>query len=280
MSADKFLKAIGTGALTFAGLYALGKYSLYNVDGGERAVIWDMQKGVLPYTVGEGTHILFPIKQRAHIFEIRTRPRSITTTTGSKDLQNVNISLRVLFRPKVTALPEIFRSLGMDYDERVLPSIGNEVMKAVVAQYNAEELITRREDVSREIAKKLVEAADKFNIILQDVSITHLNFSKEFTQAVEAKQVAQQEAERQKFIVMKAEQEKKAAIIKAEGESEAARLIAEALQAGPGLIELRRIQAAREIANTIAKSRNITYLPKDMNLLIGGGNLSSPSPSR
>ena len=71
----------------------------------------------------------------------------------------------------------------------------------------------------------LAKRAAEFNIILEDVSITHLMFSKEFTTAIESKQVAQQDAERQKFVVLKAEQEKKAAIIRAEGEGEAADLI-------------------------------------------------------
>ena len=48
------------------------------------------------------------------------------------DLQNVNITLRILFRPIADRLPDIFTNLGIDYDERVLPSIVNEVMKAVV----------------------------------------------------------------------------------------------------------------------------------------------------
>lgn len=104
---------------------------------------------------------------------------------------------------------------------------------------------------------------------MQDISITHLGFGKEFMKAVEEKQVAQQEAARQKWVVLRAEQEKKAAIIKAEGESESARLIAEALKSGPGLIELRRIQAAKEIAETLARNPNITYLPKEMHYLLG-----------
>lgn len=98
------------------------------------------------------------------------------------------------------------------------------------------------------------------------MAITHLSFGAEFTKAVESKQVAQQEAERARFVVMKADQERKAAVVRAEGESEAARLISEATrQAGAGMIELRRIEAARDIAATLSKSRNVTYLP-------GGGN--------
>jgi prohibitin 1 len=85
----------------------------------------------------------------------------------------------------------------------VLPSIVNEVLKATVAQYDASELITQRELVSAQIRAELVKRAGDFNILLEDVSLTHLAFGKEFTSAVEAKQVAQQEAERAKFVVEK-----------------------------------------------------------------------------
>ena len=82
--------------------------------------------------------------QRAIIYDVRIKPRTISTTTGSKDLQMVTLSLRVLSRPDVGKLAEVYRKLGQDYDERVLPSIGNEVLKATVANYDAAELIVRR----------------------------------------------------------------------------------------------------------------------------------------
>jgi len=107
--------------------------------------------------------------------------------------------------------------LFIDYEERVLPSIVNEVTKAVVAQYNASELLTKRDIVSRQIRQMLSDRAAEFHILLDDVSVTHLAFSKEYTAAVEAKQVAQQDAERSKYIVEKAIQEKSQIVIKAEG---------------------------------------------------------------
>ncbi|KAF9580834.1 Prohibitin-1, subunit of the prohibitin complex (Phb1p-Phb2p) [Lunasporangiospora selenospora] len=98
-----------------------------------------------------------------------------------------------------------------------------------------------------------------------------MTFGRDFTNAVEQKQIAQQEAERAKFIVEKAEQEKNAAVIRAEGEAHAAEVISASLEkAGRGLIELRRIEASKEIAGTLANAKNVTYLPnqKGNNMLL------------
>ena len=71
--------------------------------------------------------------------------QNISTTTGSKDMQTVSLTLRVLSRPDISVLSKIYQRLGLDYDERILPSIGNEVLKSIVAQFDAAELITQRE---------------------------------------------------------------------------------------------------------------------------------------
>ena len=153
------------------------------------------------------------------------------------------------------------QNLGVDYDERVLPSIGNEVLKAIVAQFDAAELITQREAVSDRIRSDLLRRAQEFNIALEDVSITHMTFGKEFTKAVEEKQIAQQEAERARFVVEKAEQERQASVIRAEGEADAAETISKAVaRAGDGLLMIRRIETQKDIAQTMAENPNITYL--------------------
>ena len=121
------------------------------MNGGERAVILNKLTGVQDTVVPEGTHLLIPFIQTPHHFDVRTRPRNISSTTGSKDLQTVNITLRVLCRPVKAQLPAVFKDLGTDHDERILPSIGNEVLKSIVAQYDAAQLITQRETVSQKI---------------------------------------------------------------------------------------------------------------------------------
>lgn len=88
---------------------SLASQSLYDVRGGSRAVIFDRVSGVKEGVISEGTHFLVPWLQKSIIFDVRTKPRMIATTTGSKDLQMVSLTLRVLHRPEVQALPKIYQ---------------------------------------------------------------------------------------------------------------------------------------------------------------------------
>merc|ERR1711871_1368407 len=124
-----------------------------------------------------------------------------------------------------------------------------------------------REQVSRCIRQNLIDRAQEFDIVVNDVSLTELRFGRDFMSAVEAKQVAQQDAERARFIVDKAMEDKRSQIIKAEGEAASVSLISRAIQDNPGYVELKRLEAAQEIAETVARSNNRVYLNADSLLL-------------
>lgn len=260
--------ARSVGAIAVAGAFGYGAYnSIYTVQGGHRAVVFNRVVGMKENVYGEGLNFNIPWFERPIIYDIRTRPVNLQTLTGSKDLQMVTIAIRVLHKPDPNRLVWIYRFLGLRYDERILPSIMNECAKAVVARYNANELLTKRDQVSREISIDLQKRAKNFNVLLEDVAITHLSFSPEYARAVEAKQVAQQDAERAKYIVIGAQQEKKTIITKAKGEAESASLIGNAVKRNPGFMKLRRIDAARDIADIVAGSGNKVYLNADSLLL-------------
>jgi len=257
--------ALGVGVL--GGGYYISQNATYKVDAGHLAINYNRLSGVGSNTHREGLNFLIPWFERPIIYDIRARPHTMTSLTGSKDLQMVNISLRALAKPDPAKLPEIYRTMGIDQMEVVLPSIVNEVLKSVVAQYNASSLILQRELVSRMIRQRLVQRAQDFHILLDDVSITHINFSPEYEKAVEQKQVAQQNAERARYVVLKAMEEKKRTIIHAEGEEKSAEMIGNAIKENPGFIELRKIAVAKEVANLLARSSNRMVLSTDSLLL-------------
>lgn len=108
-SAARFLNLAYRAAVPITAAVLIGNQAIYDVKGGSRAVIFDRISGVKETVVNEGTHFLVPWLQKAIVFDVRTKPRNIATTTGSKDLQMVSLTLRVLHRPNVKALPKIYQ---------------------------------------------------------------------------------------------------------------------------------------------------------------------------
>merc|ERR1711968_69073 len=235
--------------------YVLANYSMVSVDGGHSAVVFNRLSGLRETPLKTGTHFIIPFLERATDFDIRHQSRNYRSQTASRDLQQVNVELRILFEPDASSLPRIYQELGEDYHERVLPSICNEVCKAVIARYKAEELIQKRQMLSSEIHQALLDRGARFHINVEEATIPHLSFGKQYSDAIEKKQVDQPQ------------QEKKSTIIKAKGEAEAAELLGKSMKDNPGFLKLRRIDAAREIAATIAESSNRVYLNADSLLM-------------
>ncbi|CAD8054004.1 unnamed protein product [Paramecium primaurelia] len=257
----KMLMSLGT-----AGIFGifLVKNCFFTVEPGHCAIKFSKFFGLQEEKYKEGWHFRIPYFETPIDYNIQTRPRQIKANTANRDMQNVLLTLRVLHRPYSDDLPTIYRTLGIDYDEKVLPSIVNETMRSVVAQYTASQLMSQRDQVSFKIRQALDQRAAQFKIAIDDVSITELTFGKEYLDAVEAKQVAQQEAERAKFVVEQAREAKKSIVIKALGEAKSIELVGKSALTNPAFLDVRRIEYAREISAILAESRNHIMLPSDI----------------
>jgi len=130
---EKMFDLMGKAGFAFLCSGVVATRFIFVVDGGERALVFNKLKGLQTHVYGEGMHFMLPVIHQPKKFEIRTRPKSLTSVTGTRDLQQVHITLRVLFRPEKDKLAIILNNLGFDYEEKVLPSIGSEVLKSIVA---------------------------------------------------------------------------------------------------------------------------------------------------
>jgi len=148
-------------------------------------------------------------------------------------MQNVKLAVRILYHPDTDFLHEIYTHLGLDYDTKVLPAIVNEITRSVIAQSSASQLLSQRDQVSDKIRSALSERAKNFWIRIDNLAITELTFGKEYLETIEAKQVAQQEAERAKYEVEQAKETKKSIIIKAEAEARSIELVGSAAMTNP-----------------------------------------------
>jgi len=239
----------------------------YTIEPGHRAVMFNRFGGVSNTITAEGLHFKLPILQWPLVFDIRQRPYTISSPSGSKDLQTINLSLRTLTHPMESMLPNIAKNIGPDFDSKILPSLTNETLKSIIAQYNASQLITMRQEVSNQIRSDLTRRCADFYMVLDDVAITELSFSQQYTAAIESKQVAQQDAQRASFVVEKAKQERQEKIVNAEGEAKAAQLIGDACSKNPAYLRLLRIQAAKDISKMMGRSGNRLFLDNEQLML-------------
>lgn len=214
--------------------------SVVQIPAGYRGVLLQFTavKGVL----SEGIHLIVPYVNTVQLMEVRTQKEGSEASAASKDLQIVTTSLALNFHIDPAKVAQLYRNVGTSYTERIIAPAVQESIKMVTAQYTAEELIKNRAAVKAKVEDDITHRLSAYDVVVEPagLSITNFNFSPEFNAAIESKQVAQQETEKQRYILQKAEIERQTAITVARGKSEAARLNAAALQAQGGSKVLAR----------------------------------------
>ena len=210
------------------------------VPAGHRGVL--LQWGAAVRSLDEGFHLVVPVMNQVVQLEVRTQKEESQATAASRDLQNVTTSLALNFRVDAGKVVELYRDVGADYKARIIDPAVQESLKTVTANYTAEELIKSRPQVKAEVEEEITRRLGNYNLLVEPsgLSITNFAFSEEFNRAIEAKQVAQQQAEQQRYVLQKAELEKQTAVMIAQGKSEAATLNAEALKVQGGSLVISR----------------------------------------
>lgn len=211
------------------------------VNAGERGVL--LKFGAVQDTVlAEGIHPILPIVHTVKKLSVRVQSQEITAEASSKDLQDVytDVALNWHIVPEETYL--IFQQIGDQNAiiQNIINPAVEEVLKAVMAKYTAEEIITKRGEVKTGVDQALMERLRPYHIAVDDISLVHVHFSTRFSDAVEAKQVAEQEAKRAEFVALKAIREAEARVNLAKGEAEAQQLLQQSLT--PELLQRQAIE--------------------------------------
>ncbi len=169
----------------------------------------------------EGVNFKIPFIEKIEKMNVKVQKIELDAASASRDLQDVNMSLAVNYRVNSEKAKELYKTVGNNYQDTVLEPAVKESIKSVISEYTAEELITKRTEVSKKCLETLQSKVEKYGLTIEDFNITNFNFSEEFNKAIEEKQVAEQKVltAKQELEKEKIEAEKKVVAAKAEKEA-------------------------------------------------------------
>jgi len=210
------------------------------VGAGQRGVVLNFG-AVQEQVLEEGLHFRIPVMQEIALMDVKIQKAETDAAAASADLQDVSSRIALNYHVVPDKANVVYQKIGIQFKERIIDPAIQEVVKAVTAKYSAEELITKRPAVSEAMRMALADRLRANNIAVDAFSIVIFSFSKVFTEAIEAKQTAEQ-------LALKAKRDLERIKIEADQKITAARAEAESLRLqraniSPDLIELRRIEA-------------------------------------
>lgn len=210
------------------------------VGAGQRGIVQNFG-AVQDKVLSEGIHFKMPVVQTVILMDVKIQKVLTDASSSSSDLQDVDMSVALNYHVIPDAANLVYQTIGLQFKERIIDPAIQEVMKAVSARYTAEELITKRPAVSSEMKEALKARLLESNIAVDAFSIMDFSFSQTFTDAIEAKQTAEQNALKAKRDLDRIKVEAEQTIAAATAEAEALRL--QKMNISPDLIELRKIEA-------------------------------------
>jgi regulator of protease activity HflC (stomatin/prohibitin superfamily) len=225
--------------------------SVVTVQAGYRGVVLYLG-AVEDRVLGEGLHFIVPFAEQVVQMEVRTQKFQAEASAASKDLQEVQTVIALNYRIDPQQVNKIYQLLGVNYADRVISPTIQESVKASVAKFNAEELITKRETAKGVIADAIRSTLASNNIAAQNVFITDFKFSQSFADQIEQKVVAFQKYLTEQYNlktvqvianqnVIQAQAAARANVAKAAGEAQAIKVITSQLRSSPEYLQWQSI---------------------------------------
>ena len=166
--------------------------------------------------IQEGWNVKVPYIEKIVLMDCRTQKSEVDCSTASKDLQEISLNVAINFNVNKTTAHKLYREVGINYESIIINPAILESVKSVTAQFTAEELITKRAEVSNNMESTLKEKIESRGFNVVDFNITDLDFSVAYNQAIEKKQVAEQEAKQAEYELQKSKIENERKIAEAE----------------------------------------------------------------
>lgn len=215
--------------------------SWVTIDAGNRGVVLRMG-AVTGEIMGEGFNSKAPFVTEVVEMEVRLQKEQVETEGASKDLQTVKAEIAANIRVSPDKVAELYQKVGLEYRARVVDPSMQESIKAVLAVYTAEELITKREKAREDIEVLLATKLTEHGIILEAINIVDFDFSKSFNDSIEAKVTAEQNALAAKNKLEQVKYEAQQRFAEAEGKAKSMQIESEAIAKNPQILQLRALE--------------------------------------
>lgn len=222
-------------------LVALQGCGFKQVDEGYRGIYTRFGK-VEGEPLAPGLHFYNPITASIFEMSVREEKRDNKTAAFTKDTQNVGIDYTVIFAPTASKIGYLYSQFGRDWEAKIVDNLVLGTMKDVVGQYNADELVSKREAATEDVKSKVRAALASKEVAVSDFQITNLDFNDEYEKAVEEKVTAVQNAAKEKNKTVQIQEQAKQTLETAKASAEAMRIKSQALSQNKGLVQYEAVQ--------------------------------------
>jgi len=237
-------------ALIILAVLVLSFGSWGTIDAGNRGVVLNLGK-VTGEIKGEGFYTKKPWFESVVEMNVQQQKEQVETGCASKDMQTIHAVIALNFSVMPDRCASIYQNIGTDYVNKIVAPSMQEAVKAAMAKYTAEEVVTKREAVRQDMYHLIQEKLDPFGIKTEALNIVNLDFSKAFNEAIEAKVTAEQNALAAKNLLAQKEYEAQQAVAIAKGKAEAMQIESAALAKNPQVLQLRALERWNGVLPTV-----------------------------